>query len=140
MPTVTRTPRRETTREPLGRQSTTRRSSVAMGLTFPHARAPAAYGRPSRSNLTAGRRTLVDLAAEGLVPAAFGESDDPDRLVPIVTAPEKFVIAVAGDPNRTNAYVLSSDGPHGDWTSKPIDRSFSTDLVCSVSRPSDAAR
>jgi hypothetical protein len=92
------------------------------------------------SNLTAGRRTLVDLVDEGVVPPVFAESADPDRLVPIVTEPAKFVIAVAGDPNRTNAYVLSSDGPHGDWTSKPIDRAYSTDLVCSVSRPSDAAR
>ena len=84
------------------------------------------------SNLTAGRRTLVDLAADGSVPTLFGESADPDRLVPVVTAPDKIVIAVAGDPNRTNAYVLSNDGPHGDWTSKPIDRSYSTDLVCSI--------
>jgi hypothetical protein len=82
------------------------------------------------SNLTAGRRRLVDLAAEGLVPPAFGESDDPDRLVPIVTSPDKFLIAVAGDPARTNAYVMSHDGPHGDWTSKPIDRSRSRDLEC----------
>lgn len=92
------------------------------------------------SNLTAGRRTLVELVAEGLVPAVFAESDDPDRLVPIVTSPDKFVIAVSGDPNRTNAYVMSSDGPHGDWTSTRIDRSFSSDLVCSVSRPSGVVR
>jgi hypothetical protein len=87
------------------------------------------------SNLTAGRRTLVELAAGGFVPPVFAESSDPDRPVPIVVAPEQFVIAVAGDPNRTNAYVLSHDGPHGDWTSKPIDRSFSTDLVCSIAPP-----
>ncbi len=84
------------------------------------------------SNLTAGRRTLVDLAANGLVPMAFAESDDPDRLVPIVTSPDKFLIAVAGDPNRTNAYAMSHDGPHGDWTMKSIDRSYSDDLVCRI--------
>ena len=84
------------------------------------------------SNLTTGRRTMADLASDGSVPAVFAESTDPNRLVPIVTAPEKFVIAVAGDPNRTNAYVMSHDGPHGDWTSKRIDRSASDDLVCRV--------
>jgi hypothetical protein len=84
------------------------------------------------SNLTAGRRTLVDLVEEGLVPPVFAESTDPERLVPIVTAPSKVLIAVAGDPNRTNAYVMSHDGPHGDWTSKPINRNYSTDLVCSI--------
>ena len=84
------------------------------------------------SNLTAGRRRLVDLAAEGLVPPVFGESDDPDRLVPIVTSPDKFLIAVAGDPNRTNAFAMSHDGPHGDWTSARIDRTYSDDLVCRI--------
>ena len=84
------------------------------------------------SNLTAGRRTLVDLAAAGLVPPDFGVSDDPNRLVPIVTSPDCFLIAVAGDRNRANAYTMSNDGPHGNWTSKPIDLEYSTDLMCSV--------
>ena len=84
------------------------------------------------SNLTAGRRRLIDLAAEGLVPPVFGESDDPDRMVPIVTSPDKFLIAVAGDPNRTNAYAMSHDGPHGDWTAARIDRTYSNDLVCRI--------
>jgi len=82
------------------------------------------------SNLTAGRRTLVDMAATGDVPAVFAESEDPERLVPIVTEPSKFVIAVAGDPNRTNAYVMSNDGPHGDWTARPVDLTPSTDPLC----------
>jgi len=84
------------------------------------------------SNLTAGRPALVDLAAQGHVPAAFAESDDPDRLVPIVTEPAKFVIAVAGDPTRTNAYAMSNDGPHGDYTARAVDRSLSTDLTCQI--------
>jgi len=106
---------------------------------FEHARIPAWRFEKligEWSNLTAGRRTLVDLAEKGLVPPVFAESDDPDRLVPIVTEPGKIMIAVAGDPNRTNAYVLSHDGPHGDWTSAPIDRSFSTDLMCNIADPS----
>jgi hypothetical protein len=84
------------------------------------------------SNLTAGHRTLIDLVANNLVPAEFALSDDPNRLVPIVTAPDKFLLAVSGDPNRTNAYVMSNDGPHGYWTAQPIDRTYSTDLVCAV--------
>ena len=84
------------------------------------------------SNLTAGRRTLADLVDKDLIPAVFAQSDDPNRLVPIVDAPEKLMIAVAGDPNRTNAYGLSHDGPHGDWTAKRVDMSQSTDLLCEV--------
>ncbi len=90
------------------------------------------------TNLTAGRRPLTEIVAAGDLPAAFALSDDPDRLVPIVTAPEKFLIAVAGDPHRANAYVMSNDGPHGDWTSKAIDRSFSPDLTWQV--PATATR
>ena len=62
----------------------------------------------------------------------FAESEDPDRLVPIVTSPDHVLIAVAGDPNRANAYVMSNDGPHGDWTTKPIDRRRSADLACRI--------
>ncbi len=87
------------------------------------------------SNLTAGRRTLADLVAKGELPGLFAESADPLRLVPVVDEPSKIMIAVAGDPNRTNAYVMSNDGPHGRWTSKMVDRSKSTDLVCRIDRP-----
>lgn len=84
------------------------------------------------SNLTAGRRRLTDLVAEGLLPAVFAESDDPERLVPIVTRPPRLMIAVAGDPNRANAYALSNDGPHGWWTSRQIDHTPASDLVCNI--------
>ncbi len=84
------------------------------------------------SNLTAGRRTLSELAENGLLPDEFARSDNPERLVPIVTATDKIMIAVAGDPNRTNAYVMSNDGLHGAWTSAAIDRAYSSDLVCRV--------
>ncbi len=82
------------------------------------------------TNLTAGQRKLHELAAEGELPAEFGESADPERLVPIVTRPARLLVAVAGDPNRANAYVFSNDGPHGWWTSKRIDHTPASDLVC----------
>jgi hypothetical protein len=87
------------------------------------------------SNLTAGRRTLTDLVAKGILPERFAESDDPDRLVPIVAAPDEILVAVAGDPNRANAFVFSNDGRHGDWTTAAIDRSVSLDLACRIDRP-----
>lgn len=72
------------------------------------------------SNLTAGRRTLQDLAAFRKLPKVFGRSADPSRLVPIVTDPSKFLLAVAGDPDRANAFAMSNDGPHGYPTSRII--------------------
>ncbi|MFQ5557707.1 MAG: UGSC family (seleno)protein, partial [Acidimicrobiales bacterium] len=73
------------------------------------------------TNLTPGRRSLLDLVAGGHLPAVFAESDDPDRAVPIVTDPSRFMIAVAGDPGRANAYALSNDGLHGYYTAKRIE-------------------
>ncbi len=102
---------------------------------FEHARIPAATFEAmigEWSNLTAGRPKLVDLVADGVIPEVFAESEDPNRLVPVVTKPERLLIAVAGDPNRTNAYAFSNDGPHGWWTTKQIDFSPSTDLICSI--------
>lgn len=84
------------------------------------------------TNLTAGRPNLTDLVATGSLPAAFGESDDPDRLVPIVTRAERLLVAIAGDPNRANAYAFSNDGPHGWWTAKRIDHTPASDLVCDL--------
>jgi hypothetical protein len=84
------------------------------------------------TNLTAGRPKLTDLVADGTLPEVFAESEDPARLVPIVTRPERLLIAVAGDPNRANAYAFSNDGPHGWWTSKRIDHTPASDLVCNI--------
>ncbi|MEM9563683.1 MAG: UGSC family (seleno)protein [Actinomycetota bacterium] len=105
--------------------------------TIPAARYESLIG--AWSNLTPGRRLLTDLVGDGHLPDAFARSRDPERPVPVVTDPANIVIAVAGDPNRTNAYVLSNDGPHGDWTARAIDREPSLDLVCRVPEPGEGA-
>ena len=73
------------------------------------------------TNLVPGRRTLVDLVEEGVAPPVFAESDDPERLVPIVCKAEDFLIAVAGDPGRTNAFVMSHNGQLGYTVGQPIE-------------------
>jgi hypothetical protein len=40
----------------------------------------------------------------------FAQSDDPERLVPVVEKAEDIMIAVSGDPLRTNAYVFAHNG------------------------------
>ena len=62
------------------------------------------------TNLAPGHPRLVDLVARGRAPKLYAESDDPDRLVPIVARPEDITIAVSGDPLRTNAYVFAHNG------------------------------
>ena len=73
------------------------------------------------TNLVPGRRKLSDLAMLGKAPKAFGAGRDPSRLVPIVVRPEDILIAVSGDPLRTNCYVMAHNGFLGFPTVKPIE-------------------
>jgi hypothetical protein len=72
------------------------------------------------TNLVPGRPTLTGLVKAGQIPAVFAESDDPERLVPIVCRAEDLMIAVSGDPLRTNAYAFAHNGILGYPTTKPI--------------------
>jgi hypothetical protein len=56
----------------------------------------------------------------GKLPRDFAESDDPDRMVPIVLDPDDFMVLVSGDPLRTNAYVFAHNGYLGFPTAKKI--------------------
>jgi hypothetical protein len=56
----------------------------------------------------------------GRLPKAFHESDDPNRLVPIVLEVDDFMVLVSGDPLRTNAYAFAHNGYLGFPTAKKI--------------------
>jgi len=56
----------------------------------------------------------------GRLPAAFHESDDPNRMVPIVLEPDDFIVLVSGDPLRTNAYAFAHNGYLGFPVAKKI--------------------
>jgi len=68
-----------------------------------------------------GKWNLTEDAQAGAIPALFHESDDPNRMVPIVWKPEDLMIAVGGDPLRNNAYVFAHNGFLGFPTGKKID-------------------
>jgi hypothetical protein len=74
------------------------------------------------TNILPGRPRLHELARRGELPAVYGESSDPARLVPIVARPEDIMIAVSGDPFRTNACAFVSNGMHGFPTTKRVRR------------------
>ena len=65
------------------------------------------------TNLVPGRRTLAEMVEAGKAPPVFAESDDPERMVPLVCEPDDLLVAVTGDPLRTNAYVFSHNGMLG---------------------------
>jgi len=92
-------------------------------LLFEHARIPASKFERyigGWTNFTPGQPTLVDLVKRGRAPALFAESTDPERLVPVVCRPDDIMIAVSGDPLRTNAYVFAHNGILGYPTTKTI--------------------
>jgi hypothetical protein len=72
------------------------------------------------TNLVPGRPSLTALVKAGVIPAVFAESEDPRRLVPIVCRAEDLMVAVSGDPLRTNAYAFAHNGVLGYPTTKPI--------------------
>lgn len=73
------------------------------------------------TNLVPGRRSLTDFVNMKKASPIFAESTDPERLVPIVTDPSHLLIAVAGDPLRTNAQVFSHNGMLGFPVTHAID-------------------
>jgi len=97
------------------------KADVREGL-FRHARMPASKMERyigAWSNLVPGRRTLNQLVRDGEADPSFA-GDDPDRPVPIVVRPDHILLVVSGDPLRSNAYVMGSNGMHGFPTSKRI--------------------
>lgn len=88
---------------------------------FQHARLPArkveAYTETWTDHPIGSLKQQVYL---GRIPKVFHESDDPDRLVPIVFTPDDFRVLVSGDPLRTNAYTFAHNGYLGFPTAKAI--------------------
>ena len=88
---------------------------------FDHARLPAwEFERQLRVWNIRGVWDLKEDVRNGRIPKVFYESDDENRLVPIVWKPEDFMIAVTGDPLRNNMYVFAHNGFLGFPTGKKV--------------------
>ena len=75
---------------------------------FEHARRPAwEFERQLRDWNIRGVWNLTEDVKAGRIPKHFLESEDPNRMVPIVWKPEDYMIAVSGDEMRNNAYVFA---------------------------------
>ena len=64
--------------------------------------------------------SLKEAAAKDDVPKVYHESDDPNRLVPLVWRPEDFLTCVTGDPARNSIYVFAHNGVLGFPTAKKV--------------------
>lgn len=81
---------------------------------YEHARLPAwQFERMLRDWTSMPVWNLTEAAKLGEIPSVFHESDDPNRLVPLVWKPEDFMIAVTGDLTRNNAYAFVRNGDMG---------------------------
>ncbi len=63
---------------------------------------------------------LAEEHAAGRIPQVFHESDDPQRLVPIVWRPEDYQIVVTGDLGRNSCYIFAHNGVLGFPVGKEI--------------------
>lgn len=63
---------------------------------------------------------LKESVRRGKLPARFAESDDPERLVPVLHNPEELQIVVCGSPNRNRSFIIPQMGNHGWDVSKEI--------------------
>jgi len=63
---------------------------------------------------------LKEEHAAGRIPEIFHESDDPERLVPLVWRPEDFQVVITGDLGRNSIYVFAHNGVLGFPVGKEI--------------------
>jgi len=56
---------------------------------------------------------LTEEHQAGRIPKMFHESDDPERMVPLVWRPEDFQVVVTGDLGRNSIYVFAHNGVLG---------------------------
>jgi hypothetical protein len=82
---------------------------------FEHARIPAwEFERMLRDWKDQPVWNLTEQARLGTIPAdLYAASDDPERLVPIVWAPEHIMLIVTGDPLRNHGYTFGHNGQLG---------------------------
>ncbi len=86
------------------------RAQAAPVRAGPHPGQPVRALRRRVDQPRAGASVAGGTGEGGADPAVFAESEDPERLVPIVCRAEDLMIAVSGDPLRTNAYAFAHNG------------------------------
>jgi hypothetical protein len=64
--------------------------------------------------------TLAALVEHGELPRQWRESDDPERLVPLLLPQSQWLIVVAGDPLRNRSCIYRQNFKQGYATSKKV--------------------
>jgi hypothetical protein len=66
------------------------------------------------SEVAGGNRLLLsELVRKGVTPSLYAESDDPDRMVPLLLRPDMVTIVVGGDPGRNQNRIYANNHAQG---------------------------
>ncbi len=84
---------------------------------YEHARFPA----KRFEQMLPGFGPLCKAVEEGRLPGLYCESNNPDRLVPIVWSPGDVMLTVSGDPGRDNCFICAQNGFIGYPVSRKIE-------------------
>ena len=88
---------------------------------FDHARIPAhQFERILRDWTQKPTWNLTEEWKAGRIPKVFHESEDRNRLVPLVWKPEDYMLAVTGDLTRNSVYIFAHNGVLGFPVAKQI--------------------
>ena len=88
---------------------------------FEHARITASqFERILRDWTQKPTWNLAEEARAGRIPALYHESDDPQRMVPLVWKPEDYMVVVTGDLTRNSVYIFAHNGVLGFPVAKRI--------------------
>ena len=102
---------------------------------FQQARLPAwQFERILRDWTLKPRWSLKEEVNLGYLPAVFYESDDPNRLVPLVWEAEDYMVVVTGDLMRNSDYIFAHQGRVGYPTCKEITLPSDWDEMLAASR------
>ncbi len=88
---------------------------------YDNGRIPAHEADERIENMRRGRpNSVCDAVEMGILPKLFCETEDPNRMLPVIRYPEDFLVVVTGGPNRNRGFILSPGGNGGLPVSKEI--------------------
>lgn len=87
-----------------------------------HAKVPASYYEWSirQQDHHPPGTTLASLVEQGKLPPAWRQSDDPERLVPLLLPQSQWLVVVAGDPLRNRSCIYRQNFKQGYATSRKV--------------------
>jgi hypothetical protein len=78
--------------------------------------------------------TLCDLVNQGKMPKEWCDSNDPDRMVPLLLPSSTWLVVVSGDPTRNRCIIYRQNFKQGYATSRKVRLPANWDSLLAESR------